>query len=55
MKAGLFQYLIDHAEDRQTIIIENELPKGVDFTNAKLIPFSKEDEGRYGLVKDYID
>ena len=55
MKAGLFQYLVDHSIDRQTIIIENEIPKGVDFTKAKLIPFTKEDDGRYGLVKDYKD
>lgn len=55
MKTGLFKYLISHQDDRQTIIIENEIPK-LDYSSAHLEEFTKdENRGRYGLITDYRD
>ena len=52
MKTSLFQYMVDHRMDRQSIIIENNIPE-IDYNKeeVKLIPFTKTDEGRYGLLK----
>lgn len=56
MRSGLFQYLLDHSTDRQSIVIENTIPTGLDYKNANLLHFTKdENEGYYGLVKDYRD
>jgi hypothetical protein len=50
MKASLFQYMLDHQENGQTIIIENEIPD-LDYSKANLICFTKDKvEGRYGLL-----
>ncbi len=55
MRSGLFQYMIDHTENRQTIILENEIPK-LDYSSAHLIHFTKvEGDEMYGLIKDYRD
>ncbi|MDK2942242.1 MAG: hypothetical protein PWP56_1755 [Acetobacterium sp.] len=55
MKSGLFSYLLDNQNTRQTIIIENEIPN-LDYTSAHLIKFTKDENiGRYGLIKDYRD
>lgn len=54
MKTGLFKYIVENSSHRQTIIIENEIPSGVDYSNVNLILFTKEDGvGRYGLISDY--
>lgn len=53
MRSGLFTYLVKHQANRQTIILENEIPK-IDYSGVNLIHFTgKEGEGVYGLVKDY--
>lgn len=55
MKAGLFQYMIDHCQCRQTIIMENSLPP-LDYKDTKVIHFTKDENvGRYGLIIDYRD
>ena len=55
MKSGLFKYLLKHQDTRQTIIIENEIPK-LDYASAHLIEFTKdENRGRYGLITGYRD
>lgn len=54
MRDGLFQYMVNHQGNRQTIILENEVPKGVDYTDTNFIHFTKtEGEGIYGLIIDY--
>lgn len=55
MKSGLFKYLLKHQDTRQTIIIENEIPK-LDYASAHLIEFTKDkNRGRYGLITGYRD
>lgn len=55
MKAGLFKYLLSHQDERQIIIIENEIPK-IDYSSAHLEEFTKdENRGRYGLITGYRD
>lgn len=55
MKTGLFKYLLSHQDKRQTIIIENEIPK-LDYSSAHLEEFTKdENRGRYGLITGYRD
>ena len=55
MKTGLFKYLLSHQDDRQMIIIENEIPK-LDYSSAHLEEFTKdENRGRYGLITGYRD
>lgn len=55
MKTGLFKYLLSHQDGRQTIIIENEIPK-LDYSSAHLEEFTKdENRGRYGLITAYRD
>jgi peptidoglycan hydrolase CwlO-like protein len=50
MKASLFQYMLDHQANGQTIIIENEIPD-LDYSKANLIRFTKDkSDGRYGLL-----
>lgn len=55
MKSGLFKYLLQHQNTRQTIIIENDIPD-LDYETAHLIEFTKdENRGRYGLITGYRD
>ena len=55
MRGGLFQYMIDHEENRQTIILENEIPP-LDYSNARIIHFTRKDSvGRFGLIDGYRD
>ncbi len=55
MRGGLFQYMIDHEENRQTIILENEIPP-LDYSTAKIIHFTRKDgDGRFGLIEGYRD
>lgn len=55
MKSGLFKYLLQHQNTRQTIIIENDIPE-LDYETAHLIEFTKdENRGRYGLITGYRD
>ena len=55
MKTGLFKYFLSHQKNRQTIIIENEIPN-LNYSNAHLIEFTKDlNEGRYGLIEWYKD
>lgn len=55
IKTGLFKYLLSHQDDRQTIIIENEIPK-LDYSSAHLEEFTKDEtRGRYGLITGYRD
>lgn len=50
MKESLFRYIITHCGENQVIIIENELPANVDYGKAHLIPFTKDETGRYGFL-----
>ena len=53
MRRGLFKYFVDHRNDRQTIVLENEIPN-IDYEDANLIPFTRvEGKGRFGLLLDY--
>ena len=58
VKNGFYQYLINHQNYGQTIILQNsekyELPK-LDYKGhgVNVIFFSKSDEGRYGFLLDY--
>lgn len=55
MKQGLFIYLLENQNTRQTIIIENEIPD-LDYTSAHLIEFTKDEtNGRYGLITGFRD
>ena len=50
MRNGLFKYFVDHRNDRQTIVLENEIPN-IDYEDANLIHFSRvEGQGRFGLL-----
>ena len=53
MRSALFKYLIDHVNDGQRIIIENELPTDVDMNTANCIEFTKTDVGRRGMIESY--
>lgn len=55
MRGGLFQYMIDHEENRQTIILENEIPP-LDYSTANTIHFTRTiGTGRFGLIEGYRD
>jgi hypothetical protein len=50
MKAALFQYLLDHQEFGQVIIIENDIPS-LNYDEANVIRFTKDiHQGRYGFL-----
>ncbi|MEG1433259.1 hypothetical protein [Eubacterium sp.] len=49
MKVGLFRTLMDHCGENQVIVVENELPQGVDFRGVHTITFGEED-GRNGFL-----
>ena len=50
MKAALFQYLIDHQQHGQIIIIENDIPK-LDYESVNVVQFTKDiHNGRYGFL-----
>lgn len=53
MKTALFTYMIDHCGDCQLIIAENEIPEGVDYSKARMIEFTMDNNrGRYGFLMD---
>ena len=53
MKAALFQYMLNHQDSGQVIIIENDIPELEYEGIANVIRFSKDEtEGRYGLLHD---
>lgn len=53
MRSGLFKYMVKTREDRQTIILENEIPP-IEYPGVNLIHFTKvEGNGIYGLVSEY--
>ena len=55
MKEGLFKYLVNHQENKQIVVIENDIPK-IEYKNVNLIQFTKDErEGRYGLLTNFRD
>lgn len=53
MRSGLFSYMVKHQQNRQTIILENEIPD-INYDSTNLIHFTGTDgEGIYGLVSEY--
>lgn len=53
MRSGLFRYMVEHQSNRQTIILENEIPD-IAYTDVNLIHFTKtEGVGVYGLISEY--
>lgn len=51
MKSAMFKYLLEHSGNIQFIIIENEVPPGLNYQEANVIEFTKdESSGRYGLL-----
>lgn len=55
MKAALFKYFVSHQNDRQYIVIENDIPN-IDYGDSNLIEFTEdENNGRYGLLKTFVD
>ena len=53
MRSALFKYMLEHSDEGQKIIIENELPSDVDMNTANCIEFTKTDVGRRGLIESY--
>lgn len=51
MKASLFNYILKHCGGCQVIIAENDIPDGVDYSQANLIHFTMSNEGRYGFLE----
>lgn len=52
MRESLFRYIINNCGENQIIIAENELPDNVDYSSAKLIEFTMDEEvGRYGFLR----
>ena len=55
MRGGLFQYMIDHEKNRQTIVLENEIPP-LDYSLANIVHFTRTPgKGRFGLIEGYRD
>ena len=55
MRGGLLQYMIEHEKNRQTIILENEIPT-LDYSTANIIHFTRKiGDGRFGLIEGYRD
>ena len=55
MRGGLFQYMIDHEKNRQTIVLENEIPP-LDYSLANIVRFTRTPgKGRFGLIEGYRD
>lgn len=53
MKSSLFNYMIEHQECGQVIIVENDIPP-VDYSKATREEFTGlEGNGRYGFLRDY--
>lgn len=51
MKNALFRYMLDNCGSRQLIIVENEIPEGIDYDSVNLIEFTRSKEhGRYGFL-----
>lgn len=56
MRGALFQYMVDHETDRQTLILENEIPKSVNYRDTNLVLFTRNaDKGRFGLIEGYME
>jgi hypothetical protein len=52
LRTNLFKTIVENPEHGQVIIIENEIPDGVDYSSANVIHFTKDEQnGRYGLYK----
>lgn len=52
MKESLIRYIIDHCGDNQVIIVENELPKQLDYSGAHVETFTMDEkDGRYGFLR----
>lgn len=55
MRSALFQYMISHEQNCQTIVLENEIPE-INYSKVHLVHFTKiEGNEMYGLIKEYID
>ena len=55
MRGGLFQYMIDHEKNRQSIVLENEIPP-LDYSSANIVHFTRTPgKGRFGLIEGYRD
>lgn len=55
MRGGLFQYMIDHEDDRQTIVLENTIPT-LDYSGVNVVRFTRTvGKGRYGLINGYTE
>ncbi|WP_143449153.1 hypothetical protein [Lachnoclostridium sp. An196] len=53
--ARRFKYMISHEENRQTIILENEIPN-IDYSGVHMIHSTKkEGDEMYGPIKGYRD
>jgi len=53
MKSGLFRYMMEHQENGQVIVAENDIPPLNYEGKANVIRFTKDDnEGRYGFLMD---
>lgn len=51
MRESLFRYIVNNCGNNQVIIAENELPDNVDYSSARLIEFTMDEEvGRYGFL-----
>ena len=53
MRGSLFKYMIEHEDNRQTIVLEDDIPS-LDYSSANLIHFTKNPaEGRFGLIEGF--
>lgn len=51
MRESLFRYIVNNCGDNQLIIAENELPDDMDYSIARLIEFTMDEEiERYGFL-----
>lgn len=56
MKIGLFRCLNECKRNQQIIVIENKFPDNLDYSEANIVSFTKDETtGRYGFAKGIID
>ena len=56
MRTSLFQYIVNHCDEHQIIIAENEITEYVVYEGVKLQEFTLDpDSGRYGFLKSVTE
>lgn len=56
MKTGLFRCLKECKNNQQIIVIENKFPDNLDYSEANIVSFTKDEAtGRYGFAKGIVN